>query len=728
MPQPPTILFYRLYSVKAPRLNVRWFYATDIPTTKPTVKTYIQKHRARNFLPFSELDSRCIETQFQKYKASGGDTRYQLVPVHEDQLFDCDLKARQLRPAYWSGPSYEIRRGTWFVDGSPVSESIADQLERAYSKIKPYDRVSVVDADEGSGQELSACYESDCLIVPETDLYKKRTGKDWPFQDPPDLCCNAKAAVFIDGHNAVLFDPETGSRKIFVDAFAKSLKKGIMGCYCLTRGVDEDNSEAQNKEEENKQDTKSVKTTEAAIPETLSSAMEMVQSLKKTLDYEFSNERFQKDMEGDFANDPSLIENSGDREVDHLILCVHGIGQSLSSKFSGVNFAHDCSNLRRLLKTLFKNDPEKYGKLAYPSGTDLSSTTVRNCKVQVLPIVWRYDIDFSWDHVYDGFAEDGSLKLPKLSELKIDGVTSLRTLAADVVLDLLLYYEPSFKKQILDSVIRSANGLYDKYMERHPNFKGKVSLCGHSLGSVIALDVLCSQPLTPPKEEDFDPSIHLKFPVENYFGMGSPNGVFKLMKRQNIRPRDRFEATADDPLSLISGPTLSPKVRNVYNIFYPTDIVAYRIEPLVHTTMAKYEPKSVEFANRNFIYSKIQSLSNFPAGILNSDMVKSVVKMTGLDSQYEKALQTATEAAESEEKEIELPQVAQNMMRSLNKNGRIDYSLPQSYFEIDIVNALGSHTQYLSDPDVANFLLQELWSTGEESIKGTKKRVETPPT
>ncbi|VEU21592.1 DEKNAAC102517 [Brettanomyces naardenensis] len=719
--QANTIMYIRNYSSEAPKLSVRWFYATDIPTTKPTDRTYIQKEEAKKFLPFAELDSRRIEAQFQEY-CQDKNEKLQKVPVNEDQLFDCDLKLRLLKPAFWNGPSYEVRRGTWFLDGDPVPEAVADQLEEAYDKVKPYLRHSLV--DDSKSDDFSVRYDTDCHIVAPSVLYKQNNGKEWPFEDPSDLTCHPKEAVFTDSRTAVLLDEEVGMRKILVDAFMKTKGRGIMGGYCLKRGYDYENKKkSQKKKEEDAAKAAppvgSDKTPEKATNTNL--AMEMVQSIKRTIDYELSDQRFQADMEGDFSNDPSKLEDSGEREVDHLVLCIHGVGQSLSSRYSGVNFAHDCNNLRRLLKSLFAKDPEKYATLAYPENTDLHSETVKNCKVQVLPIIWRYDIDFSWDHVYQEFAKDGSLRLPMLRELNVDGATPLRTLAADVVLDILLYYEPNFKTQILSSVVKSANSLYDKYKERHPNFKGKISLCGHSLGSVIAMDLLCLQPGTIPKGKDFNPAVHLKFPVENYFGMGSPNGVFKLMKRQNVRPRSEFqEPPLSEPLAFIEGNDMSPKVNNVYNIFYPTDIVAYRMEPLVHTEMAKYKPKAIEFADKNNFNSKIQSLTSLPAGILDNDVVRSVFKMTGMDAQYERALSAASSAIESDEKELKLPELANKMMHELNKNGRIDYCLPQGYFEIDLINALGSHTQYLSDPNVASFLLTELWSKGAEKIVGAK--------
>jgi hypothetical protein len=64
------------------------------------------------------------------------------VPVNEDFLFDVDIEERELAPVYWLGPIYEVRRGTWFYqEGSslrPCEENLAAQLEEGYLKTKPW--------------------------------------------------------------------------------------------------------------------------------------------------------------------------------------------------------------------------------------------------------------------------------------------------------------------------------------------------------------------------------------------------------------------------------------------------------------------------------------------------------------------------------------------------------------------------------------------------------------
>jgi hypothetical protein len=108
----------------------------------------------KKYVPFSPGDSKAIETAFQKLsdeedaaerekllrgsdvgdesddvgvaseygtklRKSGMETKKALkVPVNEDYLFDVDIEQRELAPTYWLGPVYDVRRGTWFFQGT----------------------------------------------------------------------------------------------------------------------------------------------------------------------------------------------------------------------------------------------------------------------------------------------------------------------------------------------------------------------------------------------------------------------------------------------------------------------------------------------------------------------------------------------------------------------------------------------------------------------------------
>jgi hypothetical protein len=116
-----------------------------VPKRKPFALTLPDPDKpqpvAKKFIPFSEADSRSVETAFQKivdqedvsgparllrdvdaskHDLSDGrekDPCLVKVPVNEDYLFDVQIEDRELLPAYWLGPIYDVKRGTWFFAG-----------------------------------------------------------------------------------------------------------------------------------------------------------------------------------------------------------------------------------------------------------------------------------------------------------------------------------------------------------------------------------------------------------------------------------------------------------------------------------------------------------------------------------------------------------------------------------------------------------------------------------
>lgn len=132
-------------------------YLTQAPKRKPLPSGQEASNAPpapppKKYVPFSESDSRAIESAFQKLaEAEDAAGPHHLVhgfskddkggfvvppntalrgrikvPVNEDYLFDVDVENRELGPAYWLGPVYDVRRGTWFYSSrlSHVSPSL----------------------------------------------------------------------------------------------------------------------------------------------------------------------------------------------------------------------------------------------------------------------------------------------------------------------------------------------------------------------------------------------------------------------------------------------------------------------------------------------------------------------------------------------------------------------------------------------------------------------------
>lgn len=597
-----------------PKPRIKWFYATDIPNSRPELYNYERTEQPKKFLPFSDQDSDRLEKQFtnldkgEKQLIPGFEPH--MVPVHEDRLFECDLQSFELKPIYWEGAVFEIRRGLWFdKDNTPLSRELSDKLESLYNEIKPF----TLDLD-----------------MLEDTMSLTKTIDD-------------KTAVFTADDSVYLLSNDSSFTKFQVNYLIKSVIPPLLPVEKFSRGYKVDAS----KEKQN-----------------------LSQDKKSTLD----NPKEEDKLVNDYSNKSNQYEN--DRDIDHLVICVHGIGQVLGTKFESVNFIHTINVLRQTMKKVFL-ESERLKNLV-PSESEAS-----NCRVQVLPIVWRHKLDLNSAKKNENDVS--------LSDITIDELRPLRNMLGDILLDILLYYEPRYLNQILDKVVEQANEVYDKYLEKNPKFDGKVSLVGHSLGSAICLDILSRQ---PDSLKDVDPLKNLKFEVENFFALGSPIGVFSLLRNTKISPR-----------KYASQETKSPKVKNFYNIFHPSDPVAYRVEPLIHQEFSHYKPAIIPFASKN-IDAQLQNLTQIGDDLTNKLMDNLNTALNTIKVQNKKQM-----LEKKEEVTSQVSMKALEVMTKLNYSGRVDYSLPASIFDISIVSAINSHVSYFEEPNVSGFLLRELLLT-----------------
>ncbi|KAI7289917.1 hypothetical protein KC315_g19971, partial [Hortaea werneckii] len=146
----------------------------------------------------------------------------------------------------------------------------------------------------------------------------------------------------------------------------------------------------------------------------------------------------QREIEDDYR------ETEGDeqgREIEHLILVTHGIGQRLGLRLESVNFVHDVNTLRKTLKAVYADSPDLRALNA-----ELGNTERVNSRVQVLPICWRHLLDFpkqSLKHnrkehdLADADVDDD--EFPSLEDITVEGVPAVRNLITDLALDILLY-------------------------------------------------------------------------------------------------------------------------------------------------------------------------------------------------------------------------------------------------------------------------------------------------
>ena len=615
------------------------------------------------------------------------------VPVNEDFLFDVDIEARELAPAYWLGPIYDVRRGSWFYqEGSslrPCDENLAVQLEEGYLKVKPWRSQPTQPASQPKSSPVSMNVED---ASTPTDKAKDDTSIPAKFELQTQRLFGAYM-------NHVVTYQDAGTAWLLTDDFLSRMSStvyqrfaggGYLGGTKVIRGYSEA-SKAKDAKKETDQ-TPDTKKADGSIDKSNR------RSAPPKTDGEILNEG--KPSESDatspqeprllalerqlssFAEDPALQEEERrqadeneikedykdedgqdqGREIEHLILVTHGIGQRLGLRLESINFIHDVNVLRKTLKSVYETSPDLQ---ALNSELD---KLPKNCRLQVLPVVWRHLLDFPKQSFQqnqkeqdltdpDTYGDDD--EYPSLENITVEGVPAIRNLITDLALDILLY-QSAYREHIASIVQQECNRVYELFVQRNPTFSGKVSLIGHSLGSAILFDILSRQKETKPTPSGSNryrkgsqrggsyggnqpvPDLGLKFEVEDFYCLGSPLGLYQMLKGRKIAARRSISgAAAQSPLNpdalddsflgassqqladiggtresdILSVTVSSPKCEQLYNIFHPADPIAYRIEPLISRAMSSLKPQPLPYTKKGIFGVQAQGFTNIGARV-----------------------------------------------------------------------------------------------------------------
>ncbi|KAL8805068.1 MAG: hypothetical protein Q9182_002158 [Xanthomendoza sp. 2 TL-2023] len=630
------------------------------------------------------------------------------VPVNEDFLFDVDIDKMELAPAYWFGPIYDVRRGSWFYqEGSslrPCEENLANQLEEGYLKVKPwrYEAVSHAqnEGKSGPGTTLKNPTESISSFdgaaasklsakASAEDLKTKTTVKDGAVSIPikfqlqtqrlfgaymnsvvtyqdatvgwiltDDLYSRMSSTVYqrfaggghLGGTKVVRGFVEIGRGKEKSSEAGKTADDDKLGTSPTPRSQKRRSAPAEiNTTSLNGQDLANGNTERSSEDAQQESKLALLQRQMSTIvsspepeDPAKQDEQVRKGDEDEIEQD--YKEADGDdpgREIEHLILITHGIGQRLGLRMENLNFIRDVNKLRKTLKTVYEVSPDLQAL-----NNELEKLP-KNCRIQVLPVVWRHLLDFpkqsfkqnsKEQDLTDPDASGEEERYPSLSDITVEGVPGIRNLITDLALDILLY-QSAYREHIAGIVQRECNRIYKLFLERHPNFNGKVSLIGHSLGSAILFDILCRQK-GPDKSTNSARNkrqtrrvsnvtapgpardLGLDFEVENFFCLGSPLGLYQMLKGRKIAARGSMHGLpmessldggpADDPFlgvasmdpptasdsDLLTITVSSPKCQQLFNIFHPADAIAYRLEPLISPAMSSLKPQPLPYTKK----------------------------------------------------------------------------------------------------------------------------------
>ncbi|GAB2268432.1 hypothetical protein Dimus_003393 [Dionaea muscipula] len=99
---------------------------------------------------------------------------------------------------------------------------------------------------------------------------------------------------------------------------------------------------------------------------------------------------------------------------------------------------------------------------------------------------------------------------------------------------------PIYCQDIIDSVSNQLNRLYLKFLKRNPGYDGKVSIYGHSLGSVLSYDILCHQE-----------NLSSPFPMDSVYTDPSRNGeVAQNISYESFGSNFNNDGTRTTPIDL----------------------------------------------------------------------------------------------------------------------------------------------------------------------------------
>jgi hypothetical protein len=161
--------------------------------------------------------------------------------------------------------------------------------------------------------------------------------------------------------------------------------------------------------------------------------------------------------------------------VKHLVFVVHGIGEAYFSreevKASGI--IHQMNDLRK------ETQQKQVDEWRLQCKKRVTGSVSPPGRIEFLPIEWFHLLH-----------DDSSSLMKSLRLSTLQTIPALRAIANDVVFDVLMYLTPTFCQATLECVISQIIDLYNIFKNIHPEFDGKCSLIGHSLGSVICWDLL----------------------------------------------------------------------------------------------------------------------------------------------------------------------------------------------------------------------------------------------
>jgi len=400
--------------------------------------------------------------------------------------------------------------------------------------------------------------------------------------------------------------------------------------------------------------------------------------------------------------------------VDCLVFVVHGIGQYHRSQQGAAEaFYREVGKVRSLAAKCLRQR--------------LKDGLPVNGRIEFLPLEWFEPI-----HVDVGIGN-------RLQQITLPSVVPLRDFANFAIADIMVYLDDDWRETIHRELQRKMDRLWSLYGARTPEYSGKVSIIGHSLGAVIMFDLIQkSLPqlergllVEPPEFAEEPPPPRSQraegcCPVPRcFFAIGSPLGMFLSI---------RFSQKGQSAAKYFRGLDVRWPAGSVgcgwrfFNIFHPDDPIAYRVEPLLNPDYKDTPPKVVlhrgglrfHHQMRQWWHRTVGSsgTSARPAGEASPSEAQAPPESTLADVLLVPSAEGGGSAAAG------FLEDAPGRPRQTAAVDRLDWALQEGVLESmnELLSAIHSHFAYWDCEDLVQFVADQLVDALE-----TKHREHPPP-
>ena len=356
----------------------------------------------------------------------------------------------------------------------------------------------------------------------------------------------------------------------------------------------------------------------------------------------------------------------------------------------------------------------------------------------------------------------------------IQSIPALRAIANDVIFDVLMYLTPTFCESVLEYVTAQLDSLFHGFNEVHPDFLangGTCSLVGHSLGSVIVWDLLSIlKEFSEPKPKNASNDLHgvtiatessgnqacyaamdedaniakrgswgpslpkpmkktIPFVPEFTLFLGSPLGLFLTLRGAHAvfdelreaavfevakRAIEASEESGAEDDSVFTFPIASPFTLPsgaIFNVFHPSDPVAYRIEPL----LLPQDASDVSIPPPLYLVPPGQNLRlHVKAMQLGDDIRKSFVEKANswsnlITSVTEQAVAALSKTVETDETGVKKGHLRPAELKFAlgGKSDRVDFQLQTGVIDNAYISAVTAHSTYFTNSDVLDLIIEK---------------------